>query len=290
MKAELLVCEFDGHPVGFTGDGWFNATAAAARFGKRPAEWLRLPDTQRYLNALCRRHEVGKSHFAKTSRGGGAERRRNTQGTWLHPRLGVAFARWLDPDFACWCDEQIDRLVRVQPEVIQALEAENAGLTERVKLLDRIAAAEGVCCLTDAARTLGVRFPLLRQWLLANDWIFRRNTQWMGKAGAVKAGWLRNSAFVYDHDDDGRDKVRWQVLVTGAGMIRLGEAFDEIVNPPPKHEVPAPAATRTAGELKAAAAAAHDAIKAVSELLAKLDAPTPADVIPGGNFIEFEDS
>lgn len=29
------------------------------------------------------------------------------QGTWLHPKLGVYFARWLSADFAVWADEQI---------------------------------------------------------------------------------------------------------------------------------------------------------------------------------------
>ncbi len=28
-----------------------------------------------------------------------------TYGTWLHPKLGVIFARWLTPHFAVWCDE-----------------------------------------------------------------------------------------------------------------------------------------------------------------------------------------
>lgn len=33
-------------------------------------------------------------------------------GTWLHPKLGIAFARWLDPFFALWCDEQIESILR----------------------------------------------------------------------------------------------------------------------------------------------------------------------------------
>lgn len=96
--------------VEFTADGWFCATTAAARFGKRPAEWLRLPETKRYIAALCRRSEVGKSHFARTIRGGAA----GAAGTWLHPKLAVVFARWLDIDFAVWADEQIDALLRQQ--------------------------------------------------------------------------------------------------------------------------------------------------------------------------------
>lgn len=30
----------------------------------------------------------------------------------MHPRLAVPFARWLNIEFAVWCDEQIDKLIR----------------------------------------------------------------------------------------------------------------------------------------------------------------------------------
>src|SRR5690606_41784448 len=43
--------------------------------------------------------------YLKTKRG-------NNGGTWLHPKLAVRFAQWLDIDFALWCDEQIDHLLR----------------------------------------------------------------------------------------------------------------------------------------------------------------------------------
>ena len=33
-------------------------------------------------------------------------------GTWLHPKLAIAFARWLSPDFAAWCDIQLDAILR----------------------------------------------------------------------------------------------------------------------------------------------------------------------------------
>jgi hypothetical protein len=35
-------------------------------------------------------------------------------GTWLHPKLAVAFARWLNVRFGIWCDQQIDGLLRGQ--------------------------------------------------------------------------------------------------------------------------------------------------------------------------------
>lgn len=117
--------DYQGSIIHADRDAWFNATEVAALFGKKPIEWLRLPETKRYIEALIRRErakqaesEVGKSHFTKAHLI--KTRRGNTkhfqQGTWLHPKLAVAFARWLDIDFSIWCDEQIEQLLTERPQ------------------------------------------------------------------------------------------------------------------------------------------------------------------------------
>lgn len=108
---ELIKADYQGASITFQDDGWFNASSAAKRYGKEPFEWLRLAETVRYLAALERHYKPGKSRFVKTSRGGNAKKP-GFAGTWLHPKLAVAFTRWLDVDFAVWCDEQIDRILR----------------------------------------------------------------------------------------------------------------------------------------------------------------------------------
>ena len=65
----MVKSDYSGHLISFNEDGWFNATEVAARFGKRPVEWLLLPESERYISALCEFHKVGKSHFIKTRRG-----------------------------------------------------------------------------------------------------------------------------------------------------------------------------------------------------------------------------
>lgn len=99
-----VILDYQGQPMAFTEAGWFNATAAAERFGKNPHEWLRLPTAQDYLAALERKY--GNIPHLKTKRG------KHGGGTWLSPKLAVRFAQWLDIDFAVWCDEQIDALLR----------------------------------------------------------------------------------------------------------------------------------------------------------------------------------
>ena len=104
--SKIIPLDYAGQAVHFDGDGWFNATTAAARFGKSPHEWLRLPSTQEYLEALAARY--GKIPHVRSSRA----RADRGGGTWLHPKLAVRFAQWLDVRFAIWCDEQIDVLLR----------------------------------------------------------------------------------------------------------------------------------------------------------------------------------
>ena len=99
----IIKYDFQGRLHSFSADGWFNATEAADRFGKLPNEWLRLPGTISYLEAFKRKY--GNIPHLKTRRGAGG-------GTWLHPKLAVRFAQWLNDDFAVWCDEQIDAIIR----------------------------------------------------------------------------------------------------------------------------------------------------------------------------------
>ncbi|WP_019102433.1 KilA-N domain-containing protein [Chromobacterium haemolyticum] len=134
--AKLIQVQYQGLAQHFTADAWFNATRAAGHFGKEPSDWLHQRDTVDYLAALAQ-HQ-GNSEFVQelnkistlpsTS---GASRAKLLKlakqtgfvrskpgnpdtggGTWLHPKLATAFARWLDVRFAIWCDEQIDQLIR----------------------------------------------------------------------------------------------------------------------------------------------------------------------------------
>jgi len=101
----LITAEYQGKSYSFRADGWFNATEAAKRRGKDAHEWVRLPETKRYLAALERTY--GKIPYVETSRA----RADRGGGTWLHPKLAVRFASWLDVDFEIWCDMLIDKIL-----------------------------------------------------------------------------------------------------------------------------------------------------------------------------------
>ena len=109
--SNVIPFRYQGQPVRFNADGWINATEAARPFGKRPVDWLRLNETQEYIAAMAEAlgldSKVSQAHFGmvRTSRGG------KMPGTWLHPKLAVRFAQWLEVKFAVWCDLQIDALL-----------------------------------------------------------------------------------------------------------------------------------------------------------------------------------
>ncbi|MEY8874929.1 MAG: KilA-N domain-containing protein [Leptothrix sp. (in: b-proteobacteria)] len=103
-STSIIHADFGGTAVDFRADGWFNATQAAARFGRLPNEWLRLPSTAEYIAALDDSNAGESRIWVKTARG-------NSGGTWMHPDLAVAFARWLDVRFGIWCDRTVRALL-----------------------------------------------------------------------------------------------------------------------------------------------------------------------------------
>lgn len=126
-QAAVLWREYqrDGEPIrcAFTGDAFINATDMAAAFGKLAKDWLRTDRTKAYADAVARRLFPGDSPDQKAESpsaygldsrlvvviNGGPE---GQHGTWLHPKLAIDFARWLSPDFAVWCDAQIEDILR----------------------------------------------------------------------------------------------------------------------------------------------------------------------------------
>lgn len=111
IMVKLIKADFDGQVMQFNDAGWFNATVAADRFGKRPVNWLELDSTVRYMTSMSSALKVDKSDLLDIKKG-------RSGGTWMHPKLAIAFARWLSDDFAVWCDLQIDKIIHGERESI----------------------------------------------------------------------------------------------------------------------------------------------------------------------------
>ncbi|WP_339733816.1 KilA-N domain-containing protein [Neisseria gonorrhoeae] len=107
---------FNRFSVSFQENGYLNATAIAEQYDKRVGNYLRNERTQEYITALnerlfnpeTRNRATAENQLVIIKKGGNDKK---SQGTWLHPKLAVDFARWLNPKFAVWCDEQIETLL-----------------------------------------------------------------------------------------------------------------------------------------------------------------------------------
>ncbi len=108
---EFISKQFNGIEVFFqkeNNDIFINATKIALLYNKDLSNWIRSPDTIAYVKEL---EEIFNSVnstelkliFTKQGKYGG---------TWIHKKLIIAFARWIDPKFAVWCDIQIEELLK----------------------------------------------------------------------------------------------------------------------------------------------------------------------------------
>lgn len=106
-----------------------------------------------------------------------------------------------------------------------------ADLGQKAKHLDRIEAAGGSMCLTDAAKTLKKGPQELIRFMSSRGWIYKRvgNSSWIGRQHAIGVGYLEHKEHVYI-GSDGYERVATRVLVTGKGLVKLSAMLDELVH------------------------------------------------------------
>lgn len=126
---KIVVKEYLGNKIEFKvvdGEVYANANQMASGFGgsKKLENWKNSPNTKRYIEALSRSLKNGERDLIIVNQGG----RASEQGTWIHEKLVLSFARYLNVDFEIWTDEQIATLLRegrVEIKPIKKLEDKN---------------------------------------------------------------------------------------------------------------------------------------------------------------------
>lgn len=119
-------------------------------------------------------------------------------------------------------------LLLTYSEKVLALEAKVEEQGEKVAHLERIEAADGSMCLTDAAKTLKIRPIDLIRFMDSRRWIYKRpqNKSWIGYHDKLSGGFLEHSDHIYI-DTEGRERVSTQVKVTGKGLVKLAELLTQ---------------------------------------------------------------
>jgi phage antirepressor YoqD-like protein len=108
-------------------------------------------------------------------------------------------------------------------EKVMALETKVEEMAPKVAVHDRIADAEGSITIREAANTL--RFPERKfvQWLLMNDWCYRRagHKSLLAYADKVKAGYLYLKQTPIQDVHTGEERLSEQVRITPLGLTAL---------------------------------------------------------------------
>jgi hypothetical protein len=105
----LKTLNYNEIPVFFqSDDAYLNATQIAKAFNKQPADYLKQKRTVEYIEGVKRNRLLQEIQLVTVNTGSPE----NGGGTYIHPKLAIDFARWLNVDFAVWCDIQIEEILK----------------------------------------------------------------------------------------------------------------------------------------------------------------------------------
>lgn len=109
IQNNLSVFAYQGEQISFQRGNCImvNATEMAKPFKKQPSDWLRLKQTNEFINAIASVRGIPRTALIQAVRGGNGE-----QGTWFHEDVAIEYARWLNPQIAIWCNDRIKELMR----------------------------------------------------------------------------------------------------------------------------------------------------------------------------------
>ncbi len=115
MGKSIEVAKIDNIDIPFdvtkiqNGELWFCATDIAKHFGKKANDWLKINETQEYLDALFKVEDLRLKNLVSIKKG-------KYGGTWLNQRLRLPFSRWCSALFAVRLDRWIENRFAVEEE------------------------------------------------------------------------------------------------------------------------------------------------------------------------------
>lgn len=244
----LQTFQYQNSPITFSKDGevMVNATQMAKPFGKLPADFLRLDQTQDFISALANRY--GKSHitnpnttFYEVIKGNFSDGR--TQGTWMHQKLALKFAGWLSPEFELWVYDRIEELlttgktelapkskealwlealnsltqeVSFQKEQLQLAEATIQKQAPAVMYVNTVLKSESCYTTTTIAKELGLAAKTLNLKLKALKIQYYHDGHWVLYQQHQNKGYTQTRTHTY-YDSEKKQQTSLQSVWTEKG-------------------------------------------------------------------------
>ncbi|MCT4590496.1 MAG: phage antirepressor KilAC domain-containing protein [Carboxylicivirga sp.] len=229
---ENKVFYYNGANITFqlgNGDVMVNATQMAKSFGKQPSDWMKNKSAKEFIHSLSVVRNILRTDLVIVSQGG------NIQGTWMHEDVALEFARWLNPQFAIWCNDRIKELLKhgataINPDdllnpdfiirIATELKQERAArqLAEetikyqsnelrisapKVDYHDRVLNAQGVISTTEIAKELGyTSAKALNKVLRQLGVIWFVNNTWTLKAPYSGKNYIKYKTYTYTNHLD----------------------------------------------------------------------------------------
>lgn len=248
MRIEL----YQSNPVSFDFSDqskMVNATQMAKPFNKRPSNFLQLDTVQEYIKALeeqCWDSSIGKtSNMYYTVHGGTPDK----VGTWMHYKLALRFAQWLNPNFAVWVDSKIEELLKtgqvsLLPDFSNPAQAARAWADEFeqkqiaqtklkelepvVETYEAVMSSKGLVSIGDTAKILAIPnlgpnnlFSFLREQKI----LLSTNTPYQEY---VNKGWFKCIETTYKAHED--DVLYIKTMVTPKGVEEINKLVKQFKN------------------------------------------------------------
>lgn len=115
-------------------------------------------------------------------------------------------------------------------EKVLALESKVKQQAPKIAALERIANADGMFCISDAAKNLQMKIKDLFAWMHFQGWIFKRpgSIYWVAKDHVLQQGFLFHRVKTVTQAD-GTKRVYVSVKVTPKGLVKLALVTDKTI-------------------------------------------------------------
>ncbi|MEI7294031.1 phage regulatory protein/antirepressor Ant [Paraburkholderia tropica] len=101
-----------------------------------------------------------------------------------------------------------------------------ATLEPKAQAFERLGAADGSLCISDAAKSLNMQPKALFMWLSQHDWIYRRGGTWISYQTALDRGLMEHRVTTI-HREGSAEKATTQARVTAKGLALLATKLAE---------------------------------------------------------------